>query len=206
MPFPILGVDSDNGTRVHQSSPARLVRETPDHLHPVAAGQQQRRLPRRAEELGDRAHRGRLPPLRHRGRTVAAQQDLGAAVAADELLLPAAETHLQGPRPARKCPRSTTRATTPHRRAERHEKRHRQDKAILADTYTSINPAAVQRQIQALTSELLTLTTSKAAPKPKRPSRHSRAHLRMSQRISLRAHLDLRQLGLGHREALLITA
>lgn len=58
-------------------------------------------------------------------------------------------------------------ATTPHRRAERHNKVSHQDKAILADTYAGINPAAVQRQIQALTSELLTLTTSKAAPKSK---------------------------------------
>ena len=153
---------------VHQSPPAHLVRAARDHLHPVAAGQQQRRLPRRAEELGDRAHRGRLPPLRHRGRTVAAQQDLGAAVAADELLLPAAEARLEGPRrresvqeirhrdhpaPARRTPREVT----------------DEDKAILADTYASINPAAVQRQIQALTSELLTLTTSKAGPKTKAP-------------------------------------
>ena len=60
-------------------------------------------------------------------------------------------------------------ATTPHRRAERHDSVPEQDKAILADTYTAINPAAVQRQIQALTSELLTLTTSKAAPKTKAP-------------------------------------
>jgi hypothetical protein len=60
-------------------------------------------------------------------------------------------------------------ATTPHRRAERHQKLTEQDKSILADTYTSINPAAVQRQIQALTSELLTLTTSKAAPNTKAP-------------------------------------
>ena len=87
-------------------------------------------------------------------------------------------------------------ATTPHRRAERHETVSVEDKAILADTYTSINPAAVQRQIQALTSELLTLTTNKAAPKTKHRSPHRlRAHLRMSQRIRLRAHLDVRQQG-----------
>ena len=61
------------------------------------------------------------------------------------------------------------RATTPHRRAEAHSKLSDEDKAILADTYAGINPAAVQRQIQALTSELLTLTTSKAAPKTKAP-------------------------------------
>jgi len=60
-------------------------------------------------------------------------------------------------------------ATTPHRRAERHKSVTDQDKAILANTYTAINPAAVQRQIQALTTELLTITTSKAGPKPKSP-------------------------------------
>ena len=60
-------------------------------------------------------------------------------------------------------------ATTPHRRAEAHSKVSDEDKAILADAYTSINPAAVQRRIQALTRELLTLTTSKAAPKTKTP-------------------------------------
>jgi len=59
------------------------------------------------------------------------------------------------------------RATTPHRRAQAHSTVSSEDKAILADTYTSINPAAVQRRIQALTTELLTLTTSKAGPAKK---------------------------------------
>ena len=56
------------------------------------------------------------------------------------------------------------RATTPHRRAERHDAVSVEDKAILTDTYTDLNPAAIQRQIQALTAQLLTLTltTSKA--------------------------------------------
>ncbi|ANS32262.1 transposase (plasmid) [Rhodococcus opacus] len=62
-------------------------------------------------------------------------------------------------------------ATTPHRRAEHHTAVGKHDKEILADTYTgSINPATVQRQIQALTTELLTLTTSKAGPAKRRPS------------------------------------
>jgi hypothetical protein len=60
-------------------------------------------------------------------------------------------------------------ATTPHRRAERHNSVNAEVKTTLADTHTAINPAAMQRQIQALTSELLTLTTSKAAPKNKTP-------------------------------------
>ena len=76
------------------------------------------------------------------------------------------------------------RATTPHRRAQAHSKVSDEDKAILADTYTAINPAAVQRRIQALTSGLLTLTTSKAGPSRKRPSPPPlRGHLQMSQRI-----------------------
>ncbi|MGW5289033.1 integrase catalytic domain-containing protein [Rhodococcus pyridinivorans] len=56
------------------------------------------------------------------------------------------------------------RATTPHRRAERHDAVTVEDKAILAEIYPTLNPAAIQRQIQALTSELLTLTTAKSGP------------------------------------------
>jgi len=68
-------------------------------------------------------------------------------------------------------------ATTPSRRAERHETVTAEDKAILADTHTGLNPAAIQRQIQALTAQLLTLTTSKAGPaaKPANPATAKRA-------------------------------
>ena len=52
--------------------------------------------------------------------------------------------------------------TTPHRRADRHEAVTTEDKTIMDDTLAGLNPAAIQRQIQALTAELLTLTTSKA--------------------------------------------
>ena len=53
-----------------------------------------------------------------------------------------------------------------------------EDKAIMTDTYDELNPAAIQRQVQALTAELLTLTTSKAAaygkpPVPTTPPRAS---------------------------------
>jgi Integrase core domain len=60
-------------------------------------------------------------------------------------------------------------AITPHRRADRHAAVSVEDKAILADTYRGLNPAAVQRQIQALTTQLLTLTTSKAGPAKQAP-------------------------------------
>ncbi len=59
--------------------------------------------------------------------------------------------------------------TTPHRRADQHDKVCEQDKTILNDTLERLNPAAIQRQIQALTSELLTLTTNKASARKKPP-------------------------------------
>jgi hypothetical protein len=59
------------------------------------------------------------------------------------------------------------RPTTPHLRADRHEAVTTEDKTIMADTFEGLNPAAIQRQIQALTAELLTLTTSKAAARAK---------------------------------------
>ncbi len=61
--------------------------------------------------------------------------------------------------------------TTPHRRAARHQQVSVEDKAIMKDTLTELNPAAIQRHIQALTAELLTLTTSKAAAATKPPIR-----------------------------------
>ena len=79
--------------------------------------------------------------------------------------------------------------TTPHRRAERHQKVSTQDKAIMKDTLAEVNPAAVQRQIQALTSELLTLTTNKAAARAKPPIQvaSSRASVRESTKSATRA-------------------
>ena len=44
-----------------------------------------------------------------------------------------------------------------------------QDKAIMKEVLAGLNPAAIQRQIQALTAELLTLTTSKASARKKPP-------------------------------------
>jgi len=53
--------------------------------------------------------------------------------------------------------------TTPQQRADRYSVVTDQDKTMMIDTFAELNPAAIQRQIQALTAELLTLTTSKAA-------------------------------------------
>jgi hypothetical protein len=55
-------------------------------------------------------------------------------------------------------------ATTPFHRAIDHPTLAGDRVAALKRTYSLINPAAVQRQVQALTAQLLALTTSKAAP------------------------------------------
>ena len=55
------------------------------------------------------------------------------------------------------------RPTTPHHRAAAHPAVTAQDKTIMDDVLVELNPAAIQRQIQALSAELLTLTTSKSA-------------------------------------------
>ncbi|MDQ3154050.1 MAG: transposase family protein [Actinomycetota bacterium] len=66
-------------------------------------------------------------------------------------------------------------AATPHQRAGQHPKITKKITSVLARTYDKINPAAVQREIQALTAELLTLTTAKAAARtrPNAPKRAS---------------------------------
>ncbi|WP_242676714.1 transposase family protein [Rhodococcus sp. ABRD24] len=58
-------------------------------------------------------------------------------------------------------------ATTPHRRASAHPAVTADTKDALDAAYASVNPAAVQRQIQALTAELITLATSKRTPTKK---------------------------------------
>ena len=51
-PFPIIGIDSDNGSEFINAHLLALLREGDDHLHPFAPGQLQRRRARGAEELG----------------------------------------------------------------------------------------------------------------------------------------------------------
>jgi integrase-like protein len=59
---------------------------------------------------------------------------------------------------------------TPAMRAGRHEAVTAEDKKTMADVYPTLNPAAIQRKIQALTAQLLTLTTAKARATPKPPT------------------------------------
>ena len=58
-------------------------------------------------------------------------------------------------------------ATTPYTRVMRHTDVKSLPKRRLTKQHESFNPAAVQRQIQALADELLTLATAKGQPTPK---------------------------------------
>jgi hypothetical protein len=62
-PFPILGIDSDNGAEFINAHLLGFCIENEITFHPVTAGQQERRGPRRAEELDPRAGAGRLSEL-----------------------------------------------------------------------------------------------------------------------------------------------
>jgi hypothetical protein len=68
-------------------------------------------------------------------------------------------------------------ATTPFHRAIDHPATTVERIIALTRTYSLINPAATQRQVQALTDQLLTLTTSKAGPSAQAPMT-KRARLR----------------------------
>jgi hypothetical protein len=60
-------------------------------------------------------------------------------------------------------------AATPRQRAQAHANLPTTAKANLTRTYLDINPAALQRQIQALMIDLLTLAITKAGPQRKAP-------------------------------------
>src|ERR1700737_4579223 len=72
-------------------------------------------------------------------------------------------------------------ATTPSRRAIDHPTMTEDRIASMARTHALINPAATQRQIQALTAQLLKVTTSKSEPAsrariPQRAQSHEATH------------------------------
>ncbi len=62
-PFPILGIDSDNGSEFINAHLFDYCTEQQDHLYKEPAGQQERRGARRAEELDPCPRARRLPAL-----------------------------------------------------------------------------------------------------------------------------------------------
>jgi hypothetical protein len=96
-PFPIRGLDSDNGSEFTNSHLLAILRARGADLHPLTLGGQERRRIRGAEALVGGTSRRGLPPLRHPDRARPAQRHLRAAAATDELLLASAETHREAP-------------------------------------------------------------------------------------------------------------
>jgi hypothetical protein len=67
-------------------------------------------------------------------------------------------------------------AATPQQRAQAHPNLPTTAKADLTRTYLDINPAALQRHIQARINELVTLTVTKAGPQRKAPPKQASAN------------------------------
>ena len=188
MPFPLLGVDSDNGSEFIN--------------YALLAWCQQRKLTftrSRPGNSNDGAHveQKNWAVVRtvvgyHRYDTPAELLLLNKIWALQSLMtnyfLPQQKL-ISKVRDGAKITKKYDRPSTPHRRAVAHETVTEQDKTIMTATLTEVNPAAVQRQIQALTAELLTLTTSKAAArsKPSVPTLTKRASTHESTKRATRA-------------------
>ena len=162
MPFPILGVDSDNGSEfinfhlLHWCEQRKITftRSRPGNSNDGAHVEQKNWAVVRTV-VGY-----------HRYDTAAELVLLNEIWAFQSMITNyflAQQKLVSKVRDGAKVTKKYDRPATPHRRAERHQTVTAEDKAIMADTLNGLNPAAIQRQIQALTAELLSLTTSKRA-------------------------------------------
>ena len=155
MPFPIIGVDSDNGTEFINYN--------------LLAWCEQRKITftrSRAGNSNDGAHveQKNWAVVRtvvgyHRYDTAAELALLNKIWVLQSQLTNyflAQQKLVSKVRDGAKVTKKYDHPTTPHRRAERHQQVSTEDKTIMDDVLTGLNPAAIQRQVQALTAELLT--------------------------------------------------
>ncbi|CCG04308.1 DDE-type integrase/transposase/recombinase [Blastococcus saxobsidens] len=168
MPFPLLGVDSDNGSEFinhHllawcEQRTFTFARSRPGNSNDGAHVEQKNWAVVRTV-VG--YHRYDTPAeLRLLNKIWVLQSQMTNYFLAQQKLVSKV-------RDGAKVTKRYDRPTTPHRRAERHDAVTAEDKTIMKDALIGLNPAAIQRQIQALTAELLTLTTSKARAAAKPP-------------------------------------
>jgi hypothetical protein len=168
LPFPLLGVDSDNGSEFINH-----------HLLRWCTERQLTFTRSRSGNSNDGAHveQKNWAVVRtvvgyHRYDTPAELLLLNKIWALQSLMtnyfLPQQKL-IRKVRDGAKVTKTYDNPLTPHQRAGLHAKVSEQGKTIMNDTLEDLNPAAIQRQIQALTSQLLTLTTSKAAARNKPP-------------------------------------
>src|ERR1700739_328315 len=176
MPFPILGVDSDNGSEFIN-----------DHLLHWCLGRQITFTRARPANKNDGCH------VEQKNwavvRTVVGYHRYDTAA---ELLLLNEIWQLQSKltnyfypqqkliskvRAGAKVSKKHDKATTPFHRAIDHPTMTVERIVALTRTHSLINPAATQRQIQALTAQLLPITTSKAGPTTKaQVNKRARSH------------------------------
>jgi hypothetical protein len=185
MPFPILGVDSDNGSEFIN-----------DDLFGWCQGRQVTFTRARPGNKNDGCH------VEQKNwsvvRTVAGYYRYDTPA---ELLLLNEIWKLQSKltnyfypqqkliskvRRGAKVSKKHDKAATPFRRAIDHPDMTVQRIVALTRTYSLINPAATQRQVQALTAELFTLATAKAGPTAQ-PHVNKRARLREATNTPTRA-------------------
>lgn len=179
MPFPLLGIDSDNGSEFinhHllawcEQRKVTFTRSRPGNSNDGAHVEQKNWAVVRTV-VG--YHRYDTPAeLKLLNKIWVLQSKITNYFLAQQKLISKV-------RDGAKITKKYDRPTTPHRRAERHKAVTAVDKAIMTETLTGLNPAAIQRQIQALTAELLTLTTSKSAaaaqPKIRPPATRAFPH------------------------------
>ncbi len=166
LPFPIRGIDSDNGSEFIN-----------DQLFRYCQDQQLKFTRSRSGNKNDGAHveqknwthvRQLVGYLRYDTRAellllnkiMALQSLIGNHYYPQQKLLTKV-------RDGAKITKTYDTATTPYPRITAHPDVLALPKRRLATIHTSFNPAAVQRQIQALCDELLTLATAKGQPTPK---------------------------------------
>jgi hypothetical protein len=176
MPFPILGVDSDNGSEFIN-----------EHLFAWCQGRQITFTRARPGNKNDGCH------VEQKNwtvvRTIVGYHRYDTAA---ELLLLNEIWRLQSKmtnyfypqqkliskvRKGAKVSKKHDKAATPFHRAIDHPTMTVERIVALTRTYSLINPAATQRQVHALTAELLTITTTKACPTTQ-PQVNKRARLR----------------------------
>ena len=188
MPFPVIGVDSDNGSEfinhhlLHWCEQRKITftRSRPGNSNDGAHVEQKNSAVVRTI-VGYHRYDTRAELLLL-NRIWLLQSQLTNYFLAQQKLVSKI-------RDGAKVTKTYDRPTTPHRRAERHPEVAAEDKTIMAEVLAELNPAAIQRQIQALTAELHTLTTSKAsAPgKPHLAATRPRASARDSTTAATRA-------------------
>jgi transposase InsO family protein len=173
MPFPIVGVDSDNGSEfinhhlLHwcEQREVTFTRSRPGNSNDGAHVEQKNWAVVRAVAG---YHRYDTPA------EVALLNQIWLAQSQITNYFLPQQKLISKVRDGAKVTRKYDIPATPHTRAGRHPAVCAEDKAIMDDTYAGLNPAAIQRHIQALTAELLTLTTSKAGA-PARPAVRAQA-------------------------------